>query len=350
MMLNKKHFFFFLFIPFEIIIFFLLLSSSPQSRLDISKTMKYPGKSSEHNSKNENQMLTIKIMESLKLTLPNGTNQLRIWIPLPPTDDYQKVDSFRIESSLNYSVLKDPDFGNQTLFVDMNSSTKESLHFAAGQAQSEDGSFEIKWEYKIERKEQNGLSVNARSSNKEVLTELFLEERGLVIIDDRIRNIVEKVTYNISDPLKKARALYDYVLTHIDYDTSVPGWGNGDVVYACNVGKGNCTDFHSLFISLSRAAGIPARFQIGYPVPVEEKTGKLLKPYHCWAEFFIEDTGWIPVDISEAWKNPDKADYYFGNLDKDRILISTGREICLSAKQSGGPVVNYFVNPYIEAD
>ena len=128
----------------------------------------------------------------------------------------------------------------------------------------------------------------------------------------------------------------------------MPGWGNGDVVYACNVGKGNCTDFHSLFISLSRAAGIPARFQIGYPVPVEEKTGKLLKPYHCWAEFFIEDTGWIPVDISEAWKNPDKADYYFGNLDKDRILISTGREIHLLPDEPEGTTLNYFVKPYIE--
>ncbi len=178
--------------------------------------------------------------------------------------------------------------------------------------------------------------------------DLFLKERGFVIIDDRIKNIVRKVINNNSAPLEKARAIYDYVLTHVDYDTSVSGWGNGDVTYACDVGKGNCTDFHSLFIALSRTAGIPARFQIGYPVPAEEPSGKLLKLYHCWAEFFIEGKGWTPVDISEAWKYPGKADYYFGNLDKDRILISTGREIFLGGKQNTGPTVNYLISPYIE--
>src|SRR5439155_15548256 len=30
--------------------------------------------------------------------------------------------------------------------------------------------------------------------------------------------------------------------------------------------KGNCTDFHTLFIALARASGIPARWNMGFPL------------------------------------------------------------------------------------
>ncbi|MDO8550414.1 MAG: transglutaminase domain-containing protein [Ignavibacteria bacterium] len=280
---------------------------------------------------NDGQPLSIKISESLKYKIPEGANNIRIWIPLPAADGYQSVESLKIKSPWSYKIIKDPDFNNKVLFIALDNTPEKKSQAI------------IKWEYRVVRREQKAFSMGA---NYSFSNELYLNERGLEIIDDRIREIAKTVTDQISDPLEKAKALYNYVLTNVDYDTSVAGWGKGDVVYVCNVGKGNCTDFHSLFISLSRAAGIPARFRIGYPIP-SESAGKLLKPYHCWAEFFIEGKGWIPVDISEAWKYPDKADYYFGNIDKYRILISTGREISLLPE---GPTLNYFVTPYVEFD
>ena len=35
------------------------------------------------------------------------------------------------------------------------------------------------------------------------------------------------------------------------YDKSGTGWGHGDVLYACDAKKGNCTAFHSLFIAMA---------------------------------------------------------------------------------------------------
>jgi hypothetical protein len=55
----------------------------------------------------------------------------------------------------------------------------------------------------------------------------------------------------------------------------------------------------------------------------------------------------VPVDISEANKNPKLRDYYFGNLTPDRITFSTGRDIVLAPKQEGPPL-NFFVYPYVE--
>ena len=42
----------------------------------------------------------------------------------------------------------------------------------------------------------------------------------------------------------------------------------------------------------------------------------------------------MPVDISEANKNPKMKDYYFGNLTEDRVTFTTGRDIDLVPEQS----------------
>jgi transglutaminase-like putative cysteine protease len=131
------------------------------------------------------------------------------------------------------------------------------------------------------------------------------------------------------------------------YDKSGEGWGRGDSLWACDSRRGNCTDFHSVFISLMRAAGIPARFEIGFPIG-EAVSGEI-PGYHCWAEFYLDGTGWVPVDISEAWKAPARHDYFFGTIDTNRLRFSTGRDVTLDPKQDGPPL-NYFVYPYVEVD
>jgi len=91
-----------------------------------------------------------------------------------------------------------------------------------------------------------------------------------------------------------------------------------------------------------------ARFDIGFPLPENKDKGDIAG-YHCWAEFYAPKTGWIPVDISEAWKAKQKQDYFFGSVDANRVQLSTGRDVMLSPKQEG-PALNYFVYPYVEVD
>ena len=66
------------------------------------------------------------------------------------------------------------------------------------------------------------------------------------------------------------------------------------------------------------------------------------------AEYFSDVKGWVPVDISEAWKAPEKKEFLFGHLDADRVGISLGRDITFAGQQ--GPPLNYFVFPYAEID
>jgi transglutaminase-like putative cysteine protease len=83
-------------------------------------------------------------------------------------------------------------------------------------------------------------------------------------------------------------------------------------------------------------------------LPPERGAGEV-KGYHCWAEFFTPETGWVPVDASEAAKDPARRRYFFGAHDENRVEFSRGRDLILAPRQQGTPL-NYFVYPYAEVD
>lgn len=271
---------------------------------------------------------TIRLVEVTRVNVASRAQVLRVWLPMLADDNFQKVQLVKLKALGPYRLTWDPQFGNRLTFLELKNLSPQAV--------------EIRVHYRIQRREQRGAYAPDSSP-----TSLDRQPQGLVAITDEIREIARAQTLGLSSAFEKARALYAYVYSHMRYDKTGHGWGRGDSVYACRVGKGNCTDFHSLFIALARASGIPARFRMGLALPAQTK-GRL-EGYHCWADFYIPKKGWIPVDISEAWKHPDKADYYFGNVDANRILMSSGREIILSPAQAGPPL-NYLAGAYAELD
>ena len=83
-----------------------------------------------------------------------------------------------------------------------------------------------------------------------------------------------------------------------------------------------------------------------YSLPADKHSAEI-PGYHCWAEFYLDSTGWVPVDISEAWKHQEKHDYFFGAHDVNRVQFTQGRDLTLAPAQEGAPL-NYFVYPYVE--
>src|SRR5262249_779194 len=124
-------------------------------------------------------------------------------------------------------------------------------------------------------------------------------------------------------------------------------WGRGDSVWACENKRGNCSDFHSLFISLARSQNLPAIFEIGFSVP--KKQSGDITGYHCWAKFKPHGKDWIPADISEASKDPKMTDYSSGTRSEARGALCGGRDLVPAPPQDGEPL-NFLVFPYVEVD
>ena len=263
--------------------------------------------------------------------LPRDVHTVQIWIPLAKTGREQCILQRDVHAPVPYTIAQDPDYGNDILHVAFSPPIPEHLEIAV--------------DYRARLVGGDAATTDSPPSPEEL--QRNLEPSGLVIIDEDVRTRARQATAGQRTLLARAKGIYDDVRHTMAYDKTVPGWGRGDTRRACLLGKGNCTDFHSLFISMARAERIPARFKIGVVIP-QEPSG-VVPGYHCWAEFYEKDLGWVPVDASEAWKHPERADYYFGARDPNRFLISVGRDIRLVPRQQGEPV-NIFFAPYVEVD
>jgi transglutaminase-like putative cysteine protease len=269
--------------------------------------------------------------------LPAG-KKVRIWIPAAETDANQEVKIVSAKGDLPLKTTRELKYGNQLYFAEASSATQPELHF--------DIEYEVVRHERVTLGGTAGKVISASLAGTE--RQRDLQPDVLVPVTGLPADLALKVTQGKTQPLDKARAIYDYVFTTMRYDKTGTGWGHGDVLYACDAKKGNCTDFHSLFIAMARSQAIPARFEIGFPLPPDKHSAEIAG-YHCWSDFYIDGRGWIPVDISEAWKHPEKRDYFFGSHDVNRIQFSMGRDLRLSPSQEGKPL-NYFVYPYVEVD
>jgi len=261
--------------------------------------------------------------------LPAGRHSVQAWIPLASTDAAQSVTVEQVTSPVPTSEARDPEYGNRMLHADLSDRAGGTARLAV--------------RYRVTRQ-----TFAGEPAAGDVPASRYLAADRLVPIDGRMKELADRVTAGKRDPGEIARAVYDYVFQSLRYDKSGTGWGRGDAVWACDAKRGNCTDFHSLFIALMLAEKIPARFEIGFPLPENTSEGEI-PGYHCWAEFLVPDRGWIPVDISEAWKAPARREFFFGHLDANRVRFSVGRDILLAPRQQG-EALNYFVYPYVEVD
>jgi transglutaminase-like putative cysteine protease len=272
--------------------------------------------------------------------IPSAAKRVRVWIPLPQTDQHQTVRILAVKAPVKTRMTQESEYGNRMIYAEIENP-------AAGKA-------DFTVEYKITRREYSRGDYAQLERTDQKLTVVaasmtrLIAPDTLIPTDGKIKELAVEVTGSKSGAVAKAKAAYDYLFTNMRYDKTGSGWGRGDAVWACDTKRGNCTDFHSPFIGILRADGIPARFDIGFPLPENKDKGDI-PGYHCWAEFYAPKTGWIPVDISEAWKAKEKGDYFFGSVDANRVQFSTGRDIALSPKQDG-PALNYFVYPYVEVD
>ena len=274
---------------------------------------------------------------SAKLTSLSKGSHVRVWFPVPQTNQSQTIgeQSFTTPSQIEFAV--ESVYGNKMGYFET--------------TVDEFGPLKFNCSYDVQRSEIRALDGAEGSDHHTKLTkdeyDLYLSSNKRVPVDGKPTSLLDKLTFS-SDTIDIARKLYDRVDSHVTYDKSNPGYGNGDVLWVCDSQFGNCTDFHSLFISFARSKGIPARFEIGFPLPPKRGKGKI-GGYHCWGLFYSNDHGWVPVDISEADKHPEMKEYYFGNITENRVTFSTGRDIDLVPKQEG-PALNYFVYPYAEVD
>ena len=259
-----------------------------------------------------------------EVTLPEITAAAKIWIPVPQSDRFQTVELLTIETPVEHQIITEKYYGNSILYMELS---------------PEQSGKKLELVYNVERKEKKPYEEDASPTR-------YLDPSLLMPVGDRFQILADSIIGNKRNEgtIMQARALYDYVIDNMRY-LKAGKYGTGDAVYACDALTGNCTEFHSLFISLARSAGIPSRFAVGASIPSDRNEGGI-DGYHCWAEFYAEGKWW-PVDISEANKYTALATYYFGRHPANRIEFTRGRDLKIEPGPHSGPI-NFLAYPVME--
>ena len=259
-----------------------------------------------------------------EVTLPEMKESARIWIPIPQSDRFQSIVIRTIEAPVEHLILKEKQYGNSVLYMELS---------------PEHSGKKLELIYDVVRQEKKPYEEEASPTR-------YLNASLLMPVGNRFKILADSIIAQKSSEgsIMQARALYDYVIDKMRY-IKAGKYGTGDAVYACDALSGNCTEFHSLFISLARSAGIPSRFAVGASIPSDRDEGGI-DGYHCWAEFYAEGKWW-PVDISEANKYTALATYYFGRHPANRIEFSRGRDLQVEPCPHSGPI-NFLAYPVME--
>ncbi len=232
---------------------------------------------------------------------------------LAPAHAAQRTVCIRAVHHCGQEYAVEFSFENHAPYVDL--SLGEGLEAAAGLVQAVD-------QAPAAAQIQPGVQGKTAPQASDELAEILAasgEQLPHIRFTPYLRALTEEVTAGVTNPLLRARKIYDYITSHVMYSYVRSYFTLTDIPeYVSTCFKGDCGVQALLFITMCRAAGIPARWQAGlYTTPLEIGC-------HDWAQFYVAPFGWLYADCSfggAAYREGYEArwNFYFGNLEPFRL-------------------------------
>jgi transglutaminase-like putative cysteine protease len=148
-------------------------------------------------------------------------------------------------------------------------------------------------------------------------------EAQLPADDARIKKQTAAIVGREQNPYTKAQRIYEWMIGEFIFSPE----SGGDIFSALEKKRADFYTAALLYSTLLRCADIPCLPVAGVLIGRNRETRN-----HWWAEFWVDGFGWVPVDPvmgagavpAQYADNPDRATYYFGNIDSRRIAFSRG--------------------------
>lgn len=238
---------------------------------------------------------------------------IRCWLPFPRTDVARQTAVTLLSTSEdNYEMAPD-------------SAVHHTLYMEKVAVAGKPTVFTEEFEYTSAAEWHNLKPEDIKPyDTASALYQKYTAERGShIVFSQRLKDLAAKLTEGETNPLLKARKLFQYVndgypwASAREYSTieNIPE-------YVLDQHKGDCGQVTLLFCTLCRICGIPAHFQSGFMMHPDNWN------LHDWGEVYFEGIGWVPVDMSFGIptfaKDPtDELHWYFlGGIDSWRMIVN----------------------------
>ncbi len=185
----------------------------------------------------------------------------------------------------------------------------------------------------------------------------YMRSEPWIQITDAIRAQAREIVGDETNPYRKAKKIFDWVVYEIRYE--FPDIEARGAAKSFARRSGDCGEFSVVFCALCRAAGVPAR------------TVTACWPFgggHQWAEVLLPPYGWVPADTSVAAMYipggsvpatedslrrfmeitgilEEDPEWLFGNLYPNRLIVSVGNNLAFKDADLGVAKVFRFLQP-----
>lgn len=240
--------------------------------------------------------------------VPAG-QEIRCWMPFP--QEYERQRGVRLLSSSHAPTIAPNGIGQRTVFQ-------------AAVAGDESTVFRAEYEYTISAYVPKLDAALAKPSDPAAFAEFLAARPPHVDLAPQLRALSAEIVGDETNPLLAAEKIFRWIDANFRYCSEMEYSIMSSVIEKALVERaGDCGIHALLFISLCRAAGIPARWQSGWAMrPGAENM-------HDWAEFHVEPWGWLPADPSFGLRehdDPRVRAFYFGHIDPFRLVANLDYE------------------------
>jgi transglutaminase-like putative cysteine protease len=246
--------------------------------------------------------------------VPAGAKSVRVWLPMPMSTVLQEVSNPRIApESTPIRFSSDNPYSTRFLLLELPPPPEGGTTAPVTVA------------FTVLRKGYRGVApVTGQGSL--VPAERWLAADPRTPVDGKVAQAARAAVGDATDPVAKAKRLYDALMAGVKLDPTGESWGAGDGGSVLDAKAGGPRDLVALFVGEARSVGVPARYVSGFVLPPAEKEGSLVYD-EAWAEIRLEGKGWLPVDVVSGKRYPDAAEVYFGAVDEHRAQIALGRDV-----------------------
>ena len=153
------------------------------------------------------------------------------------------------------------------------------------------------------------------------LPNVYINSEQMIESDaPQIIELAEQLSNSSKNVCEISRDFYSYIGQSFDYQLTDNDRG---ALWMINNKIGDCTGFSETQIALSRSVDIPARFIEGL-VYLGDGNYYSSELKHNWAEIYLPDNGWVPVD--PTWGSlPGQEELFFAHSFSDRVILTYSR-------------------------
>ncbi|MBO5701003.1 MAG: transglutaminase domain-containing protein [Clostridia bacterium] len=138
----------------------------------------------------------------------------------------------------------------------------------------------------------------------------FVYQNYLTVDDETAKymnTLISQNNFKLSDPnviLKIASYIQNAATYSLEYDPLLDVEENVVIAFLDQYKEGKCVHYASAATLLYRTLGIPARYVEGWMIEtVKDQFVDIANPGHAWVEVYIDDLGWVQVEVTGSDPN-----------------------------------------------